>query len=154
MAVAALRWFKAALLLQVLLVGYWLAMATVPVFPWNDIAALPAGQDLARTFAVTLLPLLAFLFFFSTGVPIVAGISVVGYGAYLVWQIWMWWKPFALGADAAWQAHYAAGYSRTLKAIPAFGTHLPPDAQTLTLHLLTLATLVATTMAVARMRYL
>jgi hypothetical protein len=154
MAVTALRWFKAALLLQVLLVGYWLAIATVHVFPWNDIASAGDGAALARRLAFTLLPLLALLFLFSTGIPILAGMSVAGYAGYLAWQLWTWWKPFAMGADPAWQAQYAALHARTLKIIPALGTHLPPDAQMLTLHLLTLATLIATTMAVARMRHL
>jgi hypothetical protein len=40
MALSALRWFKAALVLQALLVGYCLAIQVLDLFPWNDIAAL------------------------------------------------------------------------------------------------------------------
>ena len=154
MTVAALRWFKAALVLQILLVGYWLTMAAVPVVPWNDLKAAPIDAAAIRNLALILLPLLAFSLCFATGIQLVAAIAVVGYGVYLVWNLWIWWKPFALGASPAWQAHYEAVYANTLKVLPAFGKHIPPDAQTLTLQILLAATLFVTTMAVARMKHL
>ena len=154
MTVAALRWFKAALVLQAILVGYWLAMEAVSIFPWNDLASLPAGYDLRWEVTLNALPLLAFMLLFALGVPPIAMLSVLGYAAYLAWQLWIWWKPFALGADAAWQAKYAASFSHTLKAIPSFGMHLAPDAQHLTLQALTLVTLIATAIAAAHMRHL
>ena len=154
MTVSALRWFKAALVLQVLLLAYWLAMQVVDLFPWNDLASQPPGHDLRSAIALNALPLLAFMAIFAFGIRALAMVSVLGYAGYLGWQLWTWWKPFALGASAEWRAAYAKGFSRTLKVLPAFGERLAPDAQTLTLQALALATLVATAMAVARMRHL
>ena len=37
MTVSALRRFKAALVLQILLLAYWLTMEVVDLHPWNDI---------------------------------------------------------------------------------------------------------------------
>ncbi len=154
MTVAALRWFKAALVLQLLLLGYWLTVAVVDIFPWNDLAARPADYDLRLIIAVNALQLVAYSALFAVGSRSLATLSLLGFTGYFVWQLWAWWKPFALGADAAWQAAYAASYARTLKVIPAFGAHLPPDAQHLALHVLLLFTVVATAMAVARMEHL
>ena len=154
MAVSALRWFKAALVLQILLLAYWLTMEVVELFPWNDLASRPAGYDLRWSVAVNALPLLAYMALFALGIRPLAMLSVVGYAVYLAWQLWVWWKPYVLGASSEWQAVYAQSVSRTLKVLPAYGTHLPPDAHHITLQALTLLTLVATAGAVSRMRHL
>jgi hypothetical protein len=116
MALSALRWFKAALVLQALLVAYCLAMQVLDLFPWNDIAALSEVDDLL--------------------------------------QLWTWWYPWIVGATAEWQAEHQAYFSRTLKLIPVDAVHIAPDAQHLLLQLLTLVTVIATAMAVARMEHL
>ena len=149
MTVSALRWFKAALVLQILLLAYWLTMEVVDIFPWNDLASRPAGYDLRWSIAINALPMLAYMALFALGIRPLAMLSVVGYAGYLAWQLWAWWKPYVLGAGSDWQALYAASFSRTLKVLPADGTHLPPDAQHLVLQVLTLLTLIATVMAVA-----
>jgi len=154
MAVVALRWFKAALVVQILLLGYWLAMELVNLFPWNDLAARAADYRLDRSVAVTMLPLLALTGLFAIGLRPLAMLSVVGYALFLVMQVWTWWKPFILGADQEWEVRYAALFGRTLKLMPPTDTYLPPDAQHLVLQLLTLATVIVTGMAVARMQHL
>ena len=154
MAISALRWFKAALVLQILLLAYWLAVEVVDLFPWNDLASRPSGYDLRGSIAFNALPLLACMLLFASGLRPLAMLGVAGYAAYLVWQLWTWWKPYALGADAAWQAFHNESLSRTLKALPTFGVHYPPDAQHVALQLLTLATLITTIVAVDRMRHL
>ncbi len=154
MTVSALRWFKAALVLQILLLAYWLAMEVVDVFPWNDIASRPADYDLRSSAAVNALQLCAYAALFALGARPLAVLSLLGYVGYLACQIWIWWKPYALGADSAWQALYAASFSRTLKLLPADALHLAPDAQHLVLQALTLLALFATGMAVARMQHL
>lgn len=154
MTVSALRWFKAALVLQVLLIGYWLAIEVVNFFPWNDIAARPVEYDLRGALAVTGLCLCGLMLLFAFGSQPLAVLSVAGYGVYLAIQLWLWWKPYAVGSDPAWQGVYAELYLRTLKVLPADPVHLAPDAQHLVLQLLTLLTLIATAMAAARMRHL
>ena len=154
MTVAALRWFKAALVLQVLLVGYWLTTEVIDLFPWNDLASRPAGYDLPWEIALNALQLLAYMLLFALGVRFLAVLSVLGYAGYLIWQLWVWWQPFAMGADTERQALYATTYARTLKVIPSFGLHLPPDAQHIVLHVLALLTLIATVRATALMRHL
>jgi hypothetical protein len=154
MTVWALRWFKAALVLQIILVAYWLTIEVVALFPWNDLESLSADYDLRKAIALNALQLLAYTLIFALGIRLLAMISVAGYALYLAIQLWIWWKPFAMGADPAWQERYAQSFARTLKLIPSYGTHLAPDAQHIVLQLLTIATLVATVMAVARMRHL
>lgn len=154
MTVSALRWFKAALVLQILLLAYWLTIEVVDLYPWNDLASRPASYDLGWSVAVNALQLLAYMALFALGIRPLAMLSVVGYGAYLAWQLWIWWKPYILGASGDWQALYLESFSRTLKVLPVYGTRLPPDAQHLALQVLTLLTLIATAMAVSRMRHL
>jgi hypothetical protein len=154
MALSALRWFKAALLMQLLLVAYWLTIAVVDLSPWNDIAAGPAADALRARIALMILPLLALTAIFALGLQTLGLVAVAGYTICLAVQLWAWWKPYAWGANADQQAAYAAGYARTLKVLPAYGTHLPPDAQHIVLHVLIAVTLFVTAMAVARMRHL
>jgi hypothetical protein len=153
MAMSALRWFKAALVLQMLLLAYWLTIEVVGIFPWNDLASRPADYDLRWAVATNALQMLAYMAIFALGVRPLAMLSVLGYGVYFAWQAWIWWKPYVLGADSAWQT-YAGSFARTLKFLPASGTHIPPDAQHIVLQALALITLIATGMAVSRMRYL
>ncbi len=154
MTVAALRWFKAALVVQALLVGYWLAIEVVDIFPWNDLASRSLDYGLNTEIAVTALPLLGLMLLFALGVRPLAILSVLGYLGYLVWEIWVWWKPFVIGADPAWKAFYASNLARTLKLIPAIGQHIPPDAQHLALQLLMLVTLLVTATATGHIRHL
>lgn len=154
MATSALRWFQAAIVLQVLLLAYWLAIEVVGLFPWNDLAARPDDYDLAQSVALNALPQLAFMALFALGVRVTAAVSAIGYGVYLAVQLWVWWKPFVMKADANWYGRYTELYSRTVKLLPPEGLRLAPDAQHLALQALILATLLVTAMAVARMRYL
>ena len=154
MAVSALRWFKAALVLQILLLAFWLTIEVVDLFPWNDLASRPAGYDFRWSVAVNALQLLGYTALFALGIRPLAMLSVVGYGAYLAWQLWVWWKPYILGASSEWQAFYAESFARTLKVLPVYGTRFPPDAQHLALQVLILLTLIATGKAVSRMEHL
>jgi hypothetical protein len=154
MAVSALRWFKAALLLQVLLLAYWLTMEVIDLFPWNDLASFPGDYDLRRRIAVNALQQLAYIGLFALGLRLFALLAVLGYAFYFAMQLKTWWVPYAFGADAAWRARYAQVYGKTLKLLPSEGVHLAPDVQHLAMHVLTLAVLIASAMALARMRHL
>ena len=154
MAVIALRWFKAALVLQVLLLAYWLTTEVVDLFPWNDLTSRPADYNLRLSIAVNALQLLAYVGLFALGVRPLATFSALGYALFLGLQLWIWWKPYVMGANAEWQVRYAQAFAKTLKLLPTSGAHLAPDANHLTLTLLTLLTLLVTAMAVSRMQYL
>lgn len=154
MTVSALRWFKAALLLQIALVGYWLAMQTVDLSPWNDLSAAEAGDALRAVFVWNGLPLLACMALFALGVELLGWLAVAGYAVWLAREAWVWWWPYAIGADDDWKAHYAASFSRTMKVLPADATHLAPDAQHLALQGLAILAIAAAAMAAARMRHL
>jgi hypothetical protein len=154
MTVSALRWFKAALVLQALLIAYWLTILSVDLFPWNDVASGPASDDLRLTIAINTLPLLALMAIFALGIPVLGMVSAAGFTIYLAAQLWFWWKPYAWGANAEEQAAYAEGFSRTMKVLPAHGAHLAPDMQHIVLHVLILLALIATAIAASRMRHL
>jgi hypothetical protein len=154
MAVLALRWFKAALVLQVLLLAYWLAMEVIDLSPWNDLASKPEGYELDRSIAMNGLQQLAYIGIFALGVRPLAILVAVAYGAFLTMQLWTWWPTYLFGADAAWRETYEVAFSRTLKLLPSYGTHFAPDAQHLMLQLLTLAVVIATAIAAAKMRHL
>lgn len=154
MTLSALRWFKAALVMQLLLVAYWLTIQVVDLSPFNDIAAGPAADALRARIAITALPLIALAAIFALGLQALGMLSVAGYAIYLALQLWMWWKPYIWGASTDQQAAYAASFAKTLKVLPAYGARLPPDAQHIVLHVLALVTLIVTAMAVARMRHL
>lgn len=154
MAISALRWFKAALVLQVLLLAYVVAMETLDLFPWNDLAARPPDYELGKVVALSTLPLLACLGLFAVGLRVLALVSVVGYAAWLGWELWRWWPKYIFGADPAWENTYGTDFARTLKLLPTSGTHLPPDAQHLALQLLLIAVVATAAIAAARMRYL
>jgi len=154
MAVSALRWFKAALILQVLLIAYVLAMETLDLLPWNDLASRPPELDIARTVAIATMPLLACLGVFAIGFLPLAFVSVAAYTALLSWELWRWWPKYIFGADAAWREIYEASFARTLKLLPPSGMHLPPDGAHLVLQVLLIAVVAATAVAAAKMRYL
>ncbi len=154
MTVVALRWFKVALVLQALLVGYFLTIEVVALFPWNDLAVRGADHDLRQSIAYTALPLVALTGIFALGVRPLAFISLLGYGIFLIVQLWMWWEPYVMGADAAWTARHAELYANTMKALPSFGAHIAPDAQHLALQALTLLTLWVSGKSVACMKHL
>jgi hypothetical protein len=103
---------------------------------------------------LTILPQLGLIALFAFGWRPLAFISLAGYAVYLGLQLWTWWYPWIVGATAEWQAEHQADFSRTLKLIPADAVHIAPDAQHLLLQVLTLVTLIATAMAVARMEHL
>jgi hypothetical protein len=154
MTLSALRWFKAALVMQLLLVAYWLTIQVVDLSPWNDVAAGRTDDALRFMIAMTALPLIALAAIFALGLQTLGLLSVAGYVILLAVQLWAWWKPYAWGANSEEQAAYAASLAKTLKVLPAYGTHLPPDAQHIVLHVLIAVTLFVTAMAVARMRHL
>ena len=154
MALSALRWFKLALMFQALLLAYWLAIEVLDLFPWNDIAARPEDYDLHRSIAWHGLQQLAFIVLMATGIQLLAFMAVCGYAVWLAFQLWNWWMPWVNGASAEWRDEYRALFSRTLNVLPVDYVTPAPDLQNLVLQILTLATLCATAMAVARMQHL
>src|SRR5687767_1493074 len=118
MALSALRWFKLALMLQALLLAYWLAIEVLNLFPWNDIGARPEDYDLQRTIAWHGLQQLAFIVLMATGIQLVAFMAVCGYAVWLGVQLWAWWMPWVNGASPEWRDEYRVLFSRTLNVLP------------------------------------
>jgi hypothetical protein len=154
MALSALRWFKLALMMQAILLAYWLAIEVLDLFPWNDIASRPADYDLERSVAWHALQQLAFIVLLATGIRLFAFMAACGYAVWLGVQLWTWWKPWLNGPSPEWRDEYRALFSRTLNVLPVDSLHPAPDVQNLVLQILTLVTLVAAAMAVARMQHL
>jgi hypothetical protein len=154
MATSALRWFKAALVAQIALVAYWLALEVVDAFPWNDLRARSWDDGMRYEIAVNVFQLLGYMALFATGVWLLALLSVVGYTGYLGLQLWTWWRPYFQGATAEWQQEYTENYALTLKLVPAEMPYPAPDAQHIVLQALTAVVLIIAVVALAKMREL
>ena len=154
MATSALRWFKAALLVQIALIAYWLALEVVDAFPWNDLRVRSWDNSRRYEIAVNVLQLLGYLTLFATGVRLFALLSVVGYAAYLARQLWTWWLPYFQGASPEWQQEYTENYALTLKLVPAEMPYPAPDAQHIVLQALTAVVIIIAVVALTKMREL
>ena len=154
MAVAALRWFQAALFCQIVLLFTWVTTEVVDLFPWNDLVSRPLTYDLNQSIAVNVLPQLAFIGIFALGVRWIAVLPAMGYAVYLIVQLWIWWVPYAIGADPEWQAFYTEAFARTINVLPSSGVHLAPDVQHLALQALTILALMVTAKAATLIRHL
>ena len=152
MARSALRWFKAALLVQILLAAYWLALVVVDLYPWNDLRVRAWNYSPRYEIAVNALQLLGYAALFTTGIRLLALLSMLGYAAYLGLQIWTWWLPFLRGATPKWQEFYTQNYAETLKLMPSAMPYPAPDAQHIALQALTLVVIIVTGVALAKMR--
>ena len=154
MATSALRWFKAALLVQIALIAYWLALEVVDAFPWNDLRVRSWDYSPRYEIAVNVFQLLGYTALFATGVRLFALLSVVGYAAYLALQLWTWWRPYFQGASPEWQQEYTQNYALTLKLVPAEMPYPAPDAQHIVLQALTAVVLIIALVALTKMREL
>ena len=151
MARSALRWFKAALLVQILLAAYWLALEVVDLYPWNDLRVRAWDYSPRYEIAVNALQLLGYAALFATGFRPLALLSLLGYAGYLGFQIWTWWLPFFRGASLGWQEFYTQNYAETLKLVPAAMPYPAPDAQHIVLQALTVVVVVVSALALAKM---
>jgi hypothetical protein len=152
MARSALRWFKVALLVQIALVAYWLALEVVDAFPWNDLRVRAWDYSPRYEIAVNVFQLLGYTALFATGIRLLALLSVLGYAAYLGLQIWTWWLPYFQGASPEFQEQYTQNYALTLKLVPAAMPYPAPDAQHIVLQALTAIVLIVSAVTLAKMR--
>jgi Na+-transporting methylmalonyl-CoA/oxaloacetate decarboxylase gamma subunit len=139
----SLKWFRASLVIQVILAAYFQAILWFPLGSWNDqpgkrlIALLREGHTLAVLgFALAmLLPLLLFaLAFWKRWVWLMA-LGLFGYGVWAALQIQSWWIPWIFGADQRALSNQKF-LQRTYKIFPSSLAHPAPDAMHFVLDLL------------------
>jgi hypothetical protein len=144
------RWWTAALILQMLIVVYWEVTEYVDLFPFNDVRGNHWRDSISASLAndVPKLLILAVFWFartqwqskwyrfflFSAGVY---------YLVYLGLQIRVWYPRYLWGATAEEAKAYAEKFGQTIKLLPTYGHHLPPDLQHHVLQLITVAIIVA-----------
>jgi hypothetical protein len=151
---SASRWFRAALLLQILLLARWLSTEVVDLFPLNDLQARPWNYSPRYEIAVNALQLLGYMALFATGVRLLAALSLLGYVVYLGVEVWTWWVPYLTGASPEWLEWHEQNFSRTVTILPPLNGTPGPDLQHLMLQGITLITIIVSAVALAKMRKL
>jgi hypothetical protein len=147
-------WRIAAISSQIALVLYWEITEYVNLFPWNDVAALNIRTQIRDSF-VNDLPKLLFIYAFIKGIRWLIGTSIVFYAFWLAAILNQWLIPYLfgrapLGRGISTEQHmqqYRRLFSRTYKFLPPIGNHPIPDAQHVTLAVLSVVTLICVTVA-------
>jgi hypothetical protein len=143
------RGWTAALILQMLIVVYWEVTEYVDLFPFDDVRGNHWQNSVSASLAndVPKLLILAVFWFarnqwqskwyrffiFSAGVY---------YLVYLGLQIRVWYPRYLWGATPEEAKAYAKKFGQTIKLLPTYGHHLPPDLQHNVLQLMTIAIIV------------
>ncbi len=116
---------------------YLLITEWVNLFPWNDVSVSTASQKLSGTLVNAVpfgLIIVAFLFDLRPLKILAIGLFVVWLGVHFAW----WWAPYFWGTSKEHMEQYARLFSRTYKFLPARGSNPIPNAQYVTLQVLTL----------------
>lgn len=155
-------WLRRSLAVQIVLAVYFQLFAWFPLGSLNDqggannhplIEQIRAGRatfaDLLSCLAFTL-PALLFWFGYVKRLRILMWMCIAGYCVWLALQIETWWVAYIFGASESWQEVYHRVFSRTLKILPSFGTHLPPDALHFIMQILLLAAIVCGVIGLTR----
>jgi hypothetical protein len=148
------KWRIAAISSQVALVLYWEITEYIDLFPWNDVATLNIHTQI-RDSLVNDLPKLLFIYAFIKGIRWLMGLSIAFYALWLAAILNQWLIPYLfglapLGRGISAEQHmqqYERLFSRTYKFLPAIDNHPIPDAQHVTLAVLSLITLIFVTVA-------
>jgi hypothetical protein len=143
---------RISLIAQVLLAVYFQVINWFSLGAWNDqpgfvplLGSEKLGWGNIGSICPFLLPVLLFSLAYWRRWKWLMAIGLVGYGAWLYFQIRTWWVPYLFGASRQWEDIYRRVFSRSTKILPSFGHHLAPDAMHLTIQLL-LAVIVITTL--------
>ncbi len=138
-----MRWLKASLIIQIILVAYFQVILWLPLGAWNDqpgkrlIQIAREGQvSTAVGFGVAmLLPVLLFAAAFAKRWLWMMWAALGGYGLWAAMQIQSWWIPWIFGASPS-ALRNQKFLERTYKVFPASSTNPAPDAMHFVLDLL------------------
>ena len=131
-----MRWEKLFLFLQSLLIGYFLLIELISVFPWNDLDRA-GGVSIARTLFIVAPLIVALLAVLGRNLVFM----VVGAFFQILWfavQLGTIWFPYFLGANKDVKSRAAVLYERTYKFLPPVQDHPIPDAANVVLFSLTI----------------
>ena len=146
------RWLRVGLVAHVATAVYFQLIAWLPLGRWNfQPCCTPIAIDIASgrvnagelTMAIGLaLPALLFVLGYRArtrrGGLIAMVVATAALAVWLGLQLATHWPPYLFGADARWQAIHARAFAESTQWLPTVGTHLPPDANHLTLQILLL----------------
>lgn len=125
---------------------YLLITEWVNLSPWNDVSVSTASQKLSGTLVNALpfgLIIVAFLFDLRPLKILAIGLFVFWIGVHIAW----WWAPYFWGTTETHLETYARLFGRTYKFLPARGSNPIPNAQYVTLQVLTLINLIIAVVA-------
>ncbi len=148
------QWLQRSLFTQGVLAVYFQAVIWFPLGALNDqigahnrplVEQFRAGTasfgDAVFAFAF-ILPTVLFLVGYVKRIRVLMWLSLLGYTVWLALQIQTWWVNYIFGASENWQRVYHRVFSRTLKILPSFGTHLAPDAMHLLIQIILLVAII------------
>ena len=132
----------------VLVLGIYLQVAEwIDLHPWNDVRDGNGQETLDIALAAATGVLTGALWVSRRWAPLLA-VAALSMWAWL--QAMTWWWPYLTGASPGWRQVYDGWFQGTLHVLPRDETHLPPDANHLTLHVLIVLALTASLAAAWR----
>jgi hypothetical protein len=150
----ARKWIKISLILQIAIILYWEITQYVNLFPYNDVVGLDFHDNLTASLANDV-PKICIIIVFLLGLrwlknpwfPWFVASSVIYYMVFLGIQISIWWGRYLFGASAKELQDYNEKFGETIKILPSFGNHVPPDLQHLVLQTITVTIIIVTMIA-------
>jgi hypothetical protein len=150
----ARKWIKLSLILQIVIILYWEITQYVNLFPYNDVTSLDFHDSLAASLANDV-PKIFIIIVFLVGLhrlknplfPWFVASSVIYYMVFLGIQLSIWWQRYLFGATAKELQDYNEKFGETIKILPSFGNHVPPDLQHIVLQTITVTIIIVTMIA-------
>lgn len=152
-------YLRISLIAQILLAVYYQMINWFSLGSWNDqpgfVPLLSADKiewGSIASISLFLLPVLLFSLAYWRRWKWLMWIGLVGYGAWLYFQIQTWWVPYLFGASPRWEDIYNRVFAHSTKILPSFGNHLAPDAMHLAIQLLLIVIVVTTLIGLVKSR--
>lgn len=141
--------FKWAVILQIVLLVYFVITTVLPLYPWNDLTPYSAAEKWTEAGVNGGLILLNLTLFLSKAKWLML-ISILFWGAFLLMQLIIWWMPYLTGKHLKQfpKSLHESHFNNTLKILPPIKDHAIPDAQHNVLQLLTTLVLILCTAVV------
>lgn len=141
--------FLFAVALQILLFIYFEVTTLMNLFPWNDLTKYSPKEKLLEA-TVNGITIIVGLVLFVTKIKWLMVISVVLWFIFLLMQLLTWWMPYLTGKHLKQfpRELYDTHFRDTIKILPPIKNHIIPDAQHIVLQIISLATFIASLIAV------